>query len=85
MGLCNMVWEPWDVKLHVYVDMIFLPFGNRIWIGLVAFLLLTTGAPSTRKCPVAPESEIAYCMAWTTLLVLNAKALVVEVKLFAWM
>ena len=72
-------------KLHVCVDMIFLPFGNRIWIGLVAFLLLTTGAPSTRKWPVAPESETAYWMACTTLLVLNAKVLVVEVKLLAWM
>ena len=72
-------------KLHVWVDVIFLPFGNRICIGLVALFLLTTGAPSTRKCPVAPESDTAYCMACTILLVLKAKALVLEVKLFAWM
>ena len=46
-------------RLHVCVDWIVLPLGNVMVIGLVAFCLFTTGAHLTRKCPVAPESEIA--------------------------
>ena len=46
-------------RLHVCVDLIVLPFGNVIEMGLRAILLFVTGALSTRKCPVAPESEMA--------------------------
>ena len=46
-------------RLHVWVDWITLPFGNVIVIGWSAILLFMTGAPSTRKWPVAPESEMA--------------------------
>ena len=45
------------------------PFGGIIWIDLVAIFLLMIGAPSTRKCPVAPESDMAYCTALVTRLV----------------
>ena len=38
--------------------MMFL-FGSVMAIGLVAGLIFTAGAPAIRKCPVAPESEIA--------------------------
>ena len=47
-------------KLHVCVDWMILPLGSVIFSGDAVGLLLTTGAPCTRKCPVAPESEMAY-------------------------
>ena len=52
-------------RLHVWVDWITLPFGNVIVIGWSAILLFMTGAPSTRKWPVAPESEMACLTART--------------------
>ena len=42
-----------------------------ICIGFVASCLLITAAPSTMKCPVAPESEIAHWTALVILFVLN--------------
>ena len=50
-------------RLHVCVDWIIFPFGNVIFNGEVVNFLLTKGAPCTRKFPVAPESETAYCIA----------------------
>ena len=50
-------------RLHVCVDVMFLPFGIVMLIGLSATCKFVTGAPSTRKYPVAPESEIAYSVA----------------------
>ena len=47
-------------KLHVCVDCIIFPLGSVIFNGDDVIFLLTTGAPCTRKCPVAPESEMAY-------------------------
>ena len=47
-------------KLHVCVDCIIFPLGGVIFNGDAVNFLLTTGAPCTRKCPVAPESEMAY-------------------------
>ena len=47
-------------KLHVCVDCIIFPLGSVIFNGDDVNFLLTTGAPCTRKCPVAPESEMAY-------------------------
>jgi hypothetical protein len=49
------------LRLHVCVDVITLPFGILMLIGLVARRLLVTGAFSTRKWPVAPESDMACC------------------------
>ena len=46
-------------RLHVWVDLMVLPLGSVMVIGFVAIALLVTGAFSTRKCPVAPESEMA--------------------------
>ena len=46
-------------RLQVCVDCIVPPMGNVMVTGLVPFFLLTTGAPSTRKWSVAPESEMA--------------------------
>ena len=46
-------------RLHVCVDFIVLPFGSVMVIGLVAFCILVAGAPSIRKCAVAPESDRA--------------------------
>ena len=46
-------------RLHVWVDLIVLPLGSVMVIGFAAIFLLVTGAFSTRKCPVAPESEMA--------------------------
>ena len=40
-----------------------LPFGILMLIGLSATYKFLTGAPSTRKWPVAPESEMAYSTA----------------------
>ena len=50
-------------KLPVWVDLIIFPSGSLIAIGNCAIFLLTIGAPSTIKCPVAPESEIAHSIA----------------------
>ena len=43
-------------KLNVCVDVIVFPFGNVILIVQLASYLLTTGALSMRKFPVAQES-----------------------------
>ena len=40
-------------------------------MGVVAIFLLTVGAPSTKKCPVAPESNMAYSIASVRRCVLN--------------
>ena len=47
-------------KLHVCVYFIIFPLGSVIFNGDDVNFLLTTGSPCTRKCPVAPESEMAY-------------------------
>ena len=41
-------------------DVMILPFGIVMLIGLPATCKFVTGAPSTRKWPVVPESEIVY-------------------------
>ena len=58
-------------KLHVCVDVMLLPFGMVTPIGLSATCKFVTGAPSTRKLPVAPESEMAYSIAILSLSVLG--------------
>ena len=50
-------------RLHVCVDVIILPFGNLILIGLSATCKFVTGTHSIRQWPVAPESDIAYSVA----------------------
>ena len=47
-------------KLHLCVDYIIFPLGSVIFNGYDVNFLLTTGAPCTRKCPVAPEYEMEY-------------------------
>ena len=47
-------------KLYVCVDCIIFPLGSVIFNGDDVIFWLTTGAPCTIKCPVAPESEMAY-------------------------
>ena len=47
-------------KLHVCVDCIIFPLRSVIFNGDAVNVLLTTGAPCTRECPVSPESEMAY-------------------------
>ena len=42
-------------RLHVWVDLMILPLGSVMAIGLVAGLMFTDGAPAIRKWPVAPE------------------------------
>ena len=49
-------------RLHVCVELIILPFGSVICSGYLAFFMFTAGDPSTRKCAVAPESDIACTM-----------------------
>ena len=66
-------------RLQVCVDLILFPFGSKIWTGVVATFLFTIGAPSTRKWPVAPESEMAYSTALVRRLVSNIILLVVKV------
>ena len=46
-------------RLHVWVDLMCLPFGNVMVIGLLAIRLFVTGTFSMRKWPVAPESDMA--------------------------
>ena len=50
-------------KSYVCVDVILLSFGIVTLIGLSSTCKFVTGAPSTRKWPVAPESEMAYSIA----------------------
>ena len=49
-----------------------LTFGIVMLIGLSATCKFLTGAPSTRKWPVAPESEMAYSTARLSLSILAA-------------
>ena len=58
-------------KLHVCVDVMIFPFGIVMLIGLSATCKFVTGAPSTRKWPVAPESDMAYSIAILSLSVLS--------------
>ena len=58
-------------RLHVCLDVMFLPFGIVMMIGLSATCKFVTGAPSTRKWPMAPESEIAYLVVILSLSVLG--------------
>ena len=58
-------------KLHVCVDVMILQFGIVMLIGLSATCKFLTGAPSTRKWPVALESEMAYLVAILSLSVLG--------------
>ena len=53
-------------KLHVWVDWITFLLESDILRGVVAGCLLTTGEPSTKNWPVAPESEMAYFTALQT-------------------
>ena len=47
------------------------PLGGVMVIGLPAISRFATGAPCTKKCPVAPESDIAYSTACFGLVVLK--------------
>ena len=58
-------------RLHVCVDVMFLTFVIVMMIGLSATCKFLTGAPSTRKWHVAPESEIAYLVVILSLSVLG--------------
>ena len=58
-------------RLQACIDLICLPLGSRMQIGVVASCLLTIGAPATMKWPVAPESAMAYCTACVSCLLLN--------------
>ena len=48
-----------------------LPSGNLIAMGKFSLSKFTTGAPSIKKCAVAPESEMACSTLRTILLVLQ--------------
>ena len=73
-------------RLHVWVERIFSLLGSRIWMGFVAIFLLTMGAPSIRKWPVAPESEMAYSIALVSRRVSNIMSDCGEAcKLRSWM
>ena len=50
-------------RLHVCVDWMLLPLGSVILSSDYIGLLLTNGSPCNRKCPVSPESDMAYCTA----------------------
>ena len=73
-------------KLQVWVDLMVLLLGKVMVIGLLAGRLLVTGTFSTKKWPVAPESEMA-CLTdlvtrcWSKIVF----ALGIECKLLAWM
>ena len=50
-------------KLRVCFDSMLLPFGIVMLIGFSDTCKFVIGAPSTRKWPVAPKSEMAYSIA----------------------
>ena len=66
-------------RLHVCVDVIVFPFINVIFIEHLAGCLLTTVAPSIRKCPVAPESEKYHS---TSRFIFGVLILVVEIGIY---
>ena len=72
-------------KLHVWVDLMVLPLGRVMVIGLLAGRMLVAGAFSTKKWPVAPESEMAC---FTDLVTRCTSKIVaafgVACRLFAW-
>ena len=69
----------------MWVDWMVLPFGNVMVIGLRAGCLLVAGAFSTKKWPVAPESEIACLMDLVIRCLLKIVAAFGKwCKLFAW-
>ena len=69
----------------MWVDWMVLPFGNVMVIGLRAGRLLVAGAFSTKKWPVAPESEIACLMDLVIRCLLKIVAAFGKwCKLFAW-
>ena len=45
-------------RLQVWLEDMMLPSGRVTLMGFFAICLLVTGAPATRKCPVAPESDM---------------------------
>ena len=45
-------------RLQVCVDLMVWLLGSVMVIGLVVHFRFATGAPSTKKCPIAPESEL---------------------------
>ena len=45
--------------LNVYVDLMILPSGRFIEIGLIVGNVSMTGVPGKTKCPVAPVSAMA--------------------------
>ncbi len=45
-------------RLQVWLDEMMLPSGRVTLMGFLATCLLVTGASATRKCPVAPESDM---------------------------
>ena len=47
------------------------PLGSVMVIGFSAISRFTTGTPCTKKCPVAPESDMAYSTACFSLVVLK--------------
>ena len=69
----------------MWVDLIVCPLGKVMVIGLRTGRLFVAGAFSTRKWPVAPESEIACLIDLVILLLLKiASARGNWYKLFAW-
>ena len=68
------------------VDLMLLPFGSVMVIGLVAGLMFTAGEPLIKKWPVAPESESAHFTALVSRSWLNIVfACGSSRKLLAWM
>ena len=58
-----------------------LPSGNLIAMGNCALFKITTGAPSIKKCAVAPEYEIACSTLCTILVVLHVDVVLFELSL----
>merc|ERR1712051_114889 len=58
-------------KFPTCVEYNIVPLGILIAIGFSAGRTFTNGAPSTIKCPLAPESEIANSTCLTKVLVLK--------------
>ena len=79
MCFCHVVGSHVMSKLHVCVDVMLLPFGIVMPIVLSATCKLVTGAPSTRKWSVAPESEMAYSIAILSLSVLGVFCALLEI------
>ena len=67
MCLCHLVWKQENVNVTCVGELDNLTIGKSCLDAASCWFFFRTGEPSTKKWPVAPESEMAYLTALHTL------------------